>query len=91
MAANVMNWFGGLGGGAEADPNSEQAVQTTRLAWAMIPFNSKNLLDGKPIWYSLRASDGSGTDPFSVLVSITCKPAKAIGERPARLQYNLQR
>lgn len=91
VAANVINWFGGLTGGGDGDQHAEQSVQTTRVAWAMIPFNAKNLQDSKPIWYSLRAYDGSGTDPFSVLVSITCKPAKGIGERPARLQYNLKR
>ncbi|CDI84170.1 C2 domain-containing protein, putative, partial [Eimeria acervulina] len=93
VAANVMNWFGGLtgGAGADAEANAEQSAQTTHLAWAMIPFNSKTLQEGKPMWYSLRAADGSGTDPFSVLVSITCKPARMMGERPARLQYNLQR
>ena len=88
-----MNWFGGLtgGAGADAEANAEQSAQTTHLAWAMIPFNSKTLQEGKPMWYSLRAADGSGTDQFSVLVSITCKPARMMGERPARLQYNLQR
>ncbi|CDJ38928.1 C2 domain-containing protein, putative [Eimeria tenella] len=91
VAANVMNWFGGLAGVAETDQNAEPAVRTSRLAWAMIPFSTKALQDGKPMWYSLRATDGSGTDPFSVLVSITCRPARTMGERPARLQYNLQR
>ncbi|KAL8436008.1 hypothetical protein ACSSS7_002053 [Eimeria intestinalis] len=89
VAANVVNWFSGYGGNAHAQ--EEQPLQTTHLAWAMIPFNARSLQDDKPIWYSLRACDGSGTDPFSILVSITCKPAKGIGERPARLQYNLQR
>lgn len=91
VAANMMNWFGGWAGRAEAEELEEQAIKTTRVAWAMIPFNAKNLQDSTPIWYSLRASDGSGVDPFSVLVSITCKPAKGIGERPSRLQYDLHR
>ncbi|KAL8429259.1 hypothetical protein Efla_005536 [Eimeria flavescens] len=82
LPAHVVNWLG-YGGGAQ----EEAKPQTTRLAWAMIPYSAKNLHDDKPMWYSLRACDGSGTDPFSVLVSITCKPAKGIGERPARLQY----
>lgn len=94
VAADMMQWIGGWGGSnakSDGDKDGSASESTTRLAWAMVPFVAKKLQAGKPTWLSLRATDGSGTEPFSLLVSLTARPVKGCGDRPERLQYTLGR
>eukprot|EP00923_Selenidium_pygospionis_P045367 GHVN01078366.1.p1 GENE.GHVN01078366.1~~GHVN01078366.1.p1 ORF type:complete len:1136 (+),score=118.27 GHVN01078366.1:709-4116(+) len=63
-----------------------------RVAFTRMSLRKVRGFDSPPKWYALRAHDGSGGQPFSVLATIFCGcPSDSPGIRPPRLQYEVQR